>query len=72
MSGPNLISAAPVGTAWPELVRAWAARHVFTHCDGIVDAKYLQAVPSTEARSSNGSMTSLTFAKPKPGVMSGA
>jgi hypothetical protein len=26
-----------VGSQWPSLVRAWAARHVFTHCDGVVD-----------------------------------
>lgn len=32
---------------WPELLGAWAARHVFTHCDGIIDAKYLAAVPTT-------------------------
>lgn len=31
--------------AWAELLEAWAARHVFTHCDGIVDAKFRTAVP---------------------------
>ncbi len=36
-----------LGLAWPALQRAWAARHVFTHCDGIVDAKYLAAVPDS-------------------------
>lgn len=40
----------PVGPGWAELVEAWAARHVFTHCDGIVDTKYLQAVPSSGLR----------------------
>ena len=36
-----------LGSDWPELLEAWAARHVFTHCDGIVDDKYLAAVPTT-------------------------
>lgn len=40
----------PVGLAWSELVEAWAARHVFTHCDGIVDTKYLAAVPGSGLR----------------------
>ena len=35
---------------WPTLVRAWAARHVFTHCDGIVDARYLATVPNSRFR----------------------
>ena len=41
---------ASLGTAWPELQRSWAARHVFTHCDGIIDAKYLEAVPGSPLR----------------------
>lgn len=36
-----------VGSDWPELLEAWAARHVFTHCDGIVDDRYLAAAPTT-------------------------
>lgn len=40
----------PLGAVWPDLLRAWAARHVFTHCDGIVDARYLQAVPGSNLR----------------------
>lgn len=36
-----------LGSDWPELLEAWGARHVFTHCDGIVDAKYLAAVPAS-------------------------
>lgn len=32
-----------LGSEWDELLRTWAARHVFTHCDGIIDAKYLNA-----------------------------
>jgi hypothetical protein len=28
----------------------WAARHVFTHNDGIVDAKYLERVPQSDVR----------------------
>lgn len=39
-----------MGSSWVELTEAWAARHVFTHCDGIVDAKYLTAVPSSTLR----------------------
>ena len=34
-----------LGSAWTELQEAWAARHVFTHGDGIVDSRYLAAVP---------------------------
>jgi len=30
-----------LGAGWQRLLEVWAARHVFTHCDGIVDAKYL-------------------------------
>jgi hypothetical protein len=41
---------AAVGLRWPALVRAWATRHVFTHCDGVVDSKYLAAVPASTAR----------------------
>jgi hypothetical protein len=39
-----------VGSQWPSLVRTWAARHVFTHCDGVVDGKYLAAVTASTAR----------------------
>ncbi|MBK3579716.1 hypothetical protein JHN63_39175 [Streptomyces sp. MBT65] len=35
---------------WQRLLETWAARHVFTHNDGIVDAKYLTKVPSSSAR----------------------
>lgn len=35
---------------WAELHEAWAARHVFTHCDGMVDAKYCAAVPQTSLK----------------------
>ena len=41
---------ATLGAAWTDLIEAWAARHVFTHCDGIVDAKYRNAVPATSLR----------------------
>lgn len=36
-----------LGSAWTELQESWAARHVFTHCDGIVDSKYLAVVPGS-------------------------
>ncbi|MFC1421165.1 hypothetical protein [Streptacidiphilus cavernicola] len=37
-----------VGSAtWHRLLQAWAARHVHTHLDGMVDAKYLAQVPSS-------------------------
>jgi hypothetical protein len=39
-----------LGSNWPVLLEAWAARHVFTHCDGMVDSKYLAAVPGTGLR----------------------
>ena len=38
------------GLDWSSLLQVWAARHVFTHCDGIVDAKYLVAVPMSPHR----------------------
>jgi len=41
---------APLGTRWPALIRAWATRHVFTHCDGVVDGRYLATVPASTAR----------------------
>lgn len=39
-----------LGTAWTELEAAWAARHAFTHSDGIVDSKYLAAVQDSPLR----------------------
>jgi hypothetical protein len=35
---------------WQRLVETWAARHVFTHNDGIVDEKYLRKVPTSSAQ----------------------
>ncbi|MGY5047046.1 hypothetical protein ACWDE0_15590 [Streptomyces sp. 900105755] len=35
---------------WQRLLETWAARHVFTHNDGIVDEKYLTRVPASSAR----------------------
>jgi hypothetical protein len=32
---------------WQRLRQAWATRHVFTHNDGVVDEKYLAAVPAS-------------------------
>jgi hypothetical protein len=34
-------------TVWQRLRRTWATRHVFTHNDGIVDQRYLDAVPGS-------------------------
>ncbi|WP_329555175.1 hypothetical protein [Streptomyces sp. NBC_00696] len=34
---------------WQRLIETWAARHVFTHNDGIVDEKYLLKVPTSSA-----------------------
>ena len=39
-----------LGTAWVELQESWAVRHIFVHCDGIVDAKYLFDVPDSPLR----------------------
>lgn len=39
-----------LGPRWKDLLRAWATRHVFTHCDGVVDEKYLAAVPDAGLR----------------------
>ena len=41
---------ASLAAAWPVLQRSWAARHVFTHCDGIIDAKYLESVGDSPLR----------------------
>ena len=41
---------ASLGVAWSALQRSWAARHVFTHCDGIIDAKYLETVGDSSLR----------------------
>lgn len=41
---------AALGPEWQPLIRTWAARHVFTHCDGIIDAKYLIVVPESSQR----------------------
>lgn len=35
---------------WQRLCTAWAIRHVHTHNDGIVDAKFLTRVPASSAR----------------------
>ncbi|WP_261719152.1 hypothetical protein [Streptomyces sp. FZ201] len=35
---------------WQRLLETWAARHLFTHNDGIVDEKYLTRVPGSSAR----------------------
>lgn len=35
---------------WQRLIEFWATRHVFTHNDGIVDAKFLTKVPASTAR----------------------
>lgn len=33
------------GVRWPDLVRLWAARHVHSHAGGLVDDRYLKALP---------------------------
>ncbi|EXU68795.1 hypothetical protein Z951_07310 [Streptomyces sp. PRh5] len=43
---------------WQRLLETWAARHVFTHNDGIVDEKYLIKVPGSSAQ--NGQRLVLT------------
>lgn len=35
---------------WQRLLEFWATRHVFTHNDGLVDAKFLTKVPASTAR----------------------
>ena len=35
---------------WQRLREVWAARHVFTHRDGVVDDRYLAKVPTSPAR----------------------
>jgi hypothetical protein len=35
---------------WQRLIEFWAMRHVFTHNDGLVDARFLTKVPASTAR----------------------
>lgn len=35
------------GVEWDSLIRLWATRHIYTHHDGIVDERFLCAVPSS-------------------------
>ncbi|MEU1163333.1 hypothetical protein ABZ372_22745 [Streptomyces sp. NPDC005921] len=35
---------------WRRLTEAWAARHLYTHNDGVIDEKYLRTVPSSTAQ----------------------
>lgn len=35
---------------WRRLIECWAARHVLTHNDGVVDDKYLAKVPASSSR----------------------
>lgn len=49
-NGASVDIRTPLGAAWGELERVWAARHVFTHCDGMVDARYLHAVGESPLR----------------------
>lgn len=37
------------GATWQRLQEIWASRHVFTHTDGVIDARYLARVPSSPA-----------------------
>lgn len=52
-----------LGATWGELGEAWAARHVFTHCDGIVDEKYRASVPATSLRVGQRLRVSETLAR---------
>lgn len=36
-----------LGSSWVRLQATWAARHIFTHTDGVVDQKYIDRVPGT-------------------------
>ena len=39
-----------LGPSWVELQDAWAARHIFTHADGVVDQKYLDQISHSTLR----------------------
>jgi hypothetical protein len=41
---------AELGPQWVELQDAWAARHIFTHADGVVDQKYLDQASNSTLR----------------------
>ncbi|WP_405757514.1 hypothetical protein [Streptomyces sp. NBC_00073] len=44
------VRASLASDTWDRLLSTWAARHVFTHNDGVVDPKYLTRVPRTPLR----------------------
>ena len=41
---------ATLGSTWTELEGTWAARHIFTHTDGVVDERHLNQVPQSALR----------------------
>lgn len=41
---------AALGPRWTELQHAWAGRHVYAHNDGVIDDRYIQAVPAAASR----------------------
>lgn len=48
-TGHTDIRAALDPATWQRLTETWATRHVFTHNDGVVDARYLARVPTSTA-----------------------
>ena len=41
---------ASIGPLWHDLQRAWAGRHVYAHNDGVIDDRYIKAVPAATSR----------------------
>lgn len=44
---PTVCPALASGAGWQQLREDFARRNVLTHCDGIVDAKFLAIVPNS-------------------------
>ena len=41
---------AALGPRWTELQHPWAGRHIYAHNDGVIDDRYIQAVPAAASR----------------------
>lgn len=52
-----------LGPAWTRLRETWAARHVYTHNDGIIDRKYTEAVDNRDYRLGERLRVDLTYCR---------
>lgn len=59
----NIDLPSTAGVEWDSLLRLWATRHVHTHHDGIVDSRFLLAVPSSLSREGQRLIVTVADAK---------